>query len=389
MEKTPGDQPPLWAFVAQNSYDFAVFGRVLARSTAKYLGLAFTAVKAAHFRCLSTVLKVKSAVLRRLMRRGSFFAPTPRLGLATVTSTTVFSLLFIPSLATLQSQGDLSQFLLESDFAYDQTSVIHSKLLVHEAEADLRDEVINYEIQPGDTLSTIGERFLVNVEALAYVNEISTSDLLQPGDMLKIPPANGLMHTVETGETVSSIAAKYDVSPQAVVDFNYLEEPFLLHAGDELVVPEAKIPEPEPVQYAAHSYDRGGGGLSLEPVGGASGTGGFTMPTSGNFTQFFSWYHPAIDISNKSCGSPVVAADSGTIVKASWWPGGGGNSIFVDHGNGYVTKYAHLSGFAKTGGAVEKGEVIGYVGQTGRAYGCHVHFIVEQNGRAINPLSVL
>ena len=114
-------------------------------------------------------------------------------------------------------------------------------------------------------------------------------------------------------------------------------------------------------------------------------SGSMSLPSGGRLTQYFSWYHPAVDIAEK-CGTPITAADSGVIIFAGWWVGGGGNSIWVDHGNGYVTRYAHLSGFARSSGAVSKGEVIGYIGATGRAYGCHVHFVVERNGRAVNPL---
>lgn len=399
MRNHADGEVPLSGFARALAVDFTVFGQVFARSTVKYASFAVTAAKKVHFYLLSPCLKVKGAVLRLLMKRGSFFAPAPRLGLATVTSTTVFSMLLVPTFSSVQqgATSEVSDLLAQSTTTQDTEGLV-AGTIIEGAEKDVREETLDYEVQSGDTLSTIGERFLVNTEALAYVNDLSSGAILHPGDTLKIPPSSGideegstLIHAVESGDTVSSIATKYEVAPQAIVDFNYLEEPYLLHAGDELYIPDASIPKPEPkpaVNYASAGSNSDSGGLSLAPVGDVSGTGGFRMPTAGTITQYMSWYHPAIDIAD-SCGTPVVAADSGTITFGRWWAGGGGNSVWINHGNGYITKYAHLSGFAKTSGVVQKGEVIGYMGATGRAYGCHLHFIVEKNGRAINPLSVL
>lgn len=403
MRSRDDDKVPLSGFLKGMTVDFIVFGRVFARSIIKYLFLIVTAAKRVYLYPLSWWLRLKSGAIRLLMKRGSFFATTPRLGLVTVTSTTFLSMFLTPTLFSLQrgSGSELTNLLRQDDVRASSLSVestLAARVMVESNEKGARKETINYTVQPGDTLSTIGERFLVNTEVLAYVNNISSSAVLHPGDVLKIPPSKGLekegstlIHVVQEGETVSSIAAKYSVSPQAVVDFNYLEKPYLLHAGEELYIPDATIPKAQPESvnnYASTVTQEKGGGLSLSSIAGAGGTGRFTMPTGGVITQYFSWYHRAIDVADK-CGTPIVAADGGRIIFARWWAGGGGNSIWIDHGNGYITKYAHMSRFAKTSGTVKKGEVIGYVGETGRAFGCHVHFIVEKNGRPLNPLSVL
>ena len=330
----------------------------------------------------------KRFMIRLLMYRGGYFYQTPRLGLAAVTSTTVFSMLLLPVLDPLGDTHSLTKILAQTQ-AEETTqpfvffdSVRSNKVL---AAQDLESEVMDYAVESGDTLISIAEAHLVTTEAIKYVNKMK-DDVIHPGDILKIPPVNGLVHVVDTDETISSIADIYQVPPQAIVDFNHIEEPYVIHKDEELLIPDAKIPAPKataPVMAAAPA------GLVLQPAAPAqSGTGGFVMPTNGVITQYFWWGHTAIDVAS-ACGTPIVAADSGTITFAGWWDGGGGNSVFVDHGNGYVTKYAHMSGFARTSGGVNRGDVIGYVGQTGRAFGCHVHFIVNQGGRAINPLSVL
>jgi len=99
-------------------------------------------------------------------------------------------------------------------------------------------------------------------------------------------------------------------------------------------------------------------------------------------------YHQGLDISTEK-GQPVFATADGTIESAAY-TGDYGNLIVVQHGFGLVTRYGHLSAFhVKPGQAVKRGEVIGYVGATGRATGAHLHYEIVANGRLINPLQLL
>lgn len=335
--------------------------------------------------------QVQDFFVGKIMRRGGFLAPVHRLSLMSLVSSLAFSGVIVAGIGPLTQDREIEDLLAQGQELTNEREMllgVQGSPETKFAENAVRVEVVEYQVQSGDTLSSIGEKYLVSVEALAYINGIKNENLLSPGETLKIPPVNGLVHQVKSGETVSSIATKYEVPAQVIVDFNYLDEPYLLSINQQLIIPDAKIPQPEPVYYAAKPGDTSTSGLSLQTLQG-SGLGSFVWPTAGRLTQYFSWYHTAVDIANISCGTAVVAADSGTITFASWWAGGGGNTVMINHGNGYVTKYAHLSGFARTGGFVNQGEVIGYVGATGRAYGCHLHFIVEQNSRPINPLSVL
>ncbi len=139
------------------------------------------------------------------------------------------------------------------------------------------------------------------------------------------------------------------------------------------------------------------GGLGLNP-GGATGTGSFTwpVPCSTRVTSRFGYrtdpftgesrYHSGIDIDGYgNDGNAIVAADGGTVVTATY-SDGYGNYIIIDHGNGYQTLYAHMSGMAVgSGSSVSKGQVIGYLGATGRATGTHCHFEVFINGERTDP----
>ena len=99
-------------------------------------------------------------------------------------------------------------------------------------------------------------------------------------------------------------------------------------------------------------------------------------------------FHQGLDISTEK-GQPVFATADGAIESASY-TGDYGNLIVVKHGFGLVTRYGHLSAFhVKPGQAVKRGDVIGYVGATGRATGAHLHYEIIANGRLINPLQLL
>jgi len=99
-------------------------------------------------------------------------------------------------------------------------------------------------------------------------------------------------------------------------------------------------------------------------------------------------YHQGLDISADR-GKPVVATADGVIESASW-NGNYGNLMVIDHGFGIKTRYGHLSGFAATVGAtVRRGDIVGYVGSTGRTTGAHLHYEVITNGQTINPLPLI
>ena len=88
-------------------------------------------------------------------------------------------------------------------------------------------------------------------------------------------------------------------------------------------------------------------------------------------------------------GTPILAAATGRVLYAGW-KGANGKFVKIKHRDGYATIYAHLSRIkTKSGKEVKKGEVIGYVGSTGRSTGPHLHFGVYRNGRAINPMRMV
>jgi murein DD-endopeptidase MepM/ murein hydrolase activator NlpD len=124
---------------------------------------------------------------------------------------------------------------------------------------------------------------------------------------------------------------------------------------------------------------------SIAPVHGilTDGFGGRSDPFTGEEGT-----HNAVDISS-AVGQPVRAPADGIVVKSEW-ANGYGNVIYLSHGYGYSTRYGHLSSFAvRPGQRVKRGDVIGYVGSTGRSTGPHLHYEVRLNNNAVNPLEYI
>lgn len=252
-------------------------------------------------------------------------------------------------------------------------------------------EEITHTVQDGETLSSIAERYGLDVTTLMWENNLTEKATLKPGQQLTILPVDGIRHKVARGETIYTIAKKYGLDEsqaQVMVDYPFNEflnsETFELATGQFLMVPGGVKPEERavPVRRTAIAF--------TPDAGAVAATGSFVWPASGGITQGYSFYHKAIDIANRG-GGPILAADGGVVTVAGWIDNSGyGNRVIIDHGNGYVTLYAHLSvAQVRPGQRVNRGDVIGQMGSTGRSTGVHVHFEVRQGGVFHNPLSLL
>jgi hypothetical protein len=115
----------------------------------------------------------------------------------------------------------------------------------------------------------------------------------------------------------------------------------------------------------------------------------WVWPVRGEVSQYYSGAHKAIDISADQ-GALVVAADAGRVVYAKWQSTGYGYLVIVDHGDGFLTYYAHLYGFyVDVGKRVERGEPLGELGNTGRSTGPHLHFEIRNQGVQQDPWQLL
>jgi LysM repeat protein len=264
-----------------------------------------------------------------------------------------------------------------------------------------RRETVAYEVQDGDTISTIAEKFGIGVSTILWENDLNAYSVIRPGDKLDILPVSGVTHKVTSGESLQSLANKYGVSEKDIVSANDLTAGQGLVIGQKLIVPGGR--KEQFVSQQAKTYS----GFAMvrdiikpiKSIGKSDNddapkksnapriSNKMTWPTVGyRITQYFSWRHFAIDIANH-VGTPLYAADAGVIESAGWGRGYG-NNIVINHGGGKKTRYAHLSAFnVSKGDVVEKGEQVGLMGSTGWSTGPHIHFEVIINGVKYNPLN--
>lgn len=150
----------------------------------------------------------------------------------------------------------------------------------------------------------------------------------------------------------------------------------------------------ENIAAMLRNMESSGGGAQA----GHGGTGRFMWPCNGPITSYFGWrthpifgttkYHSGMDIAVDT-GTPIQAADSGTVIYSGWL-GGYGNCVMLDHGGGLVTLYGHNSSLTVGEGQyVQKGTVIAYAGSTGYSTGPHCHFEVRLHGEVTEPLDYL
>jgi murein DD-endopeptidase MepM/ murein hydrolase activator NlpD len=245
-----------------------------------------------------------------------------------------------------------------------------------------------HRVQEGETVTSIAARYGIGTQYIGWnnVDVLQNVNVLPVGTMLQIPSVEGIVHSVRFGETVSQIAVKYDAEIREIVDFRangLLGDPNNLREDTLILVPGGRIVPP--VQQATRP--------PAAPSGGSPdvGAGGWIWPATGMLTNSFGPIHPlGIDLAMAS-GTPLRAANSGTVVFV------GGNAccnygyhVIIDHGNGYDSLYAHMSDFnVSSGQRVDAGDVIGWSGNTGRSTGPHLHFEIRRNGVHQDPMSFL
>lgn len=252
------------------------------------------------------------------------------------------------------------------------------------------DDQTRYIVREGDTLADIAEIFGISVSTIKNANEKETKSKLKAGMELVIPPIDGIEYTIVKGDTFTGIAKKFNVDADDIADFNYILDRTSLVAGSKIFIPNGKpLPEikPAPTRSTSSSSTSSSKGVSL------GFTGSLGKPVSGPVTSGYGMrsagMHKGIDF-GVPVGTPIYAAASGYVKKASsGYNGGFGNMVVIGHSQ-YDTLYAHMSRIATTTGAyVEKGQVIGYSGNTGRSTGPHLHFEVRVGGKPVNPTSYL
>ncbi len=308
---------------------------------------------------------------------------------------------FITSAQGYEAEGELDAFA----FTNQETESVLADIMTQDGfllkpgvqqevgDRSTANEIFSYTVKPGDTISSIAQRFGVKKETIVMANDLWNSNRLRSGTVLSILPVDGIPHKVKKGETLAKIAKKYKVEIEDIVRQNQLIEDEALVVSAMLIVPGAKKARPvapKPTYTPKPSTNTAPNNPGLYQ--GQAGTGRLIWPTLGaaRLTQGFHRGHYALDIANRAKG-PIFAAASGKVVTAKHggWNGGYGTYIIIDHGNGMKTLYAHNEKlYVNKGDYVEQGQTIAWMGNTGRVYGAtgiHLHFEVRINGVKYNP----
>ena len=245
---------------------------------------------------------------------------------------------------------------------------------------------ITYTVQSNDNIWAIAQGFGLKAETVLWANPKveKAPDLLSVGQRLVIPPVDGIYYTVARGDTLQKLAKTYKTTVEKIVGFegNELEEPYTLVAGQQIMLPDGRK---QVVRSNYYPMTR----VGSAPANAPKGSGRFAWPAQGLLTQRYWSGHLGIDIANRT-GVPIRAADDGYVVMAGRDTWGYGNQVLIDHGNGYMTRYAHLDTIkVKAGNAVQRNQQIGTMGNTGRSTGSHLHFEIIHNRQRRNPLGFL
>ena len=259
-----------------------------------------------------------------------------------------------------------------------------------------------YRVSRGDAMLGIADEFKIKYESILYVNKQLDDNphSLKPGMELTIPPVDGLYYEWKDGDTFETVAEKFDSNADDIIAFPGnnvdLTDP-KIDPGTLVMIPGGSR---ELRNWAADLQTMGrnpAGGTGTSEIGGnACGGGpvasGFGWPADAHSLSGNGYGpgHLGIDIDAPE-GSNVYAAGSGVVTQAQQgYNYGYGNVVQIDHGNGYVTVYAHLSqinvGVCQS---VGQGAVIGYSGNTGNSFGAHLHFEIRIGGTNINPYDIV
>jgi len=328
-------------------------------------------------------------------------------------------------------------------------------LIVPSTRPPMREKVVFYQVRPGDTLSKITATYgLRDPQTLKWANSLNEANLVQPGQVIAVPPTDGVIHVVEgsdtqgnTDDAITQIAKNFacasvpclEASPEArvtelreaIFNFgpNHLTRTGRLIPGQELVIPggipfiapppvvipprptidnpvpdvitapapasgpalrPVPRPAPSPSFAPAPAFPGQYPSIYYPPQGAGSGRNpGFVWPETGVITSTYNSVHNGIDVATP-LGTPLHAAAAGYVVYAAWTNSGLGNAVYIDHGNGFVTIYGHMANVAvKVGQYVQQGEFIGPEGSTGNSTGPHIHFMIIENNRSVNPFNYL
>lgn len=263
-------------------------------------------------------------------------------------------------------------------------------------------------VQKGDTLYSIARRYNVPIRDMIEANGLRPPYTLNIGRVLKMP--NARFHIVEKGDTVYNISKRYDVDMRSLSKLNNITAPYALRIGQRLVIPGSVVSSSTTARKAATASKTSSWKASSAKKKTTSAakkkTTQTTTTTVKKRTSKFAWPVQGKVVSNfgpiakgrnndginikAPLGTPVKAADAGTVAYAGNELRGFGNLILIKHSGGWMTAYAHNDRIlVRKGQKVKKGEKISTVGSTGGVSTPQLHFEIRAGKKAVNPKAYL
>jgi len=257
-----------------------------------------------------------------------------------------------------------------------------------------RNSIIDYKIQSGESLGLIAQKFDISLVTLLWENGMTARSVIQPGQVLRIPPVSGVVHSVKSGDTVLRIARTYDANAEKIIKFNDLENGGAsLQIGQKVMVPDGVKKYYTTSASSAGRTTQSSVSVSSIPTASRQGasSGGYVWPSSAKIiTQYYNWRHHGLDVAGP-WQSAIYAIKSGVVETSQCgWNSGYGCYIIINHGGGVKSLYGHHSKLlVSAGDRVKAGQTIGLMGNTGKVYGVtgiHLHLEIRINGVRVNPL---
>jgi len=203
----------------------------------------------------------------------------------------------------------------------------------------------------------------------------------------RLPEKKGVYHVVERHQSLYRICKTYGVDLKQVASLNGITDPSRIQTGQQIFIPGAKKVLKVEI-YIDDVIAETGEGTKI-----AYKKMDFIWPVKGEISDAYeeaeNKRHQGIDISSPF-GTPIRASNTGKVIYSNNTIKGYGNLIIIRHSEEFVTVYAHNdTNLVEEGTWVEKGQIVGKVGQTGRASGPHLHFEIRRKNKAVDPLVFL
>ncbi len=255
------------------------------------------------------------------------------------------------------------------------------------------------QVRAGDTIYTLANRYQVTPRRIILANDLAPPYDLTGLSTLNVPKPRA--HIVVSDDTLETLTARYKVNTNALIALNNLKQPYSLYPGQSISIPRRMdyslldLPQDRAIPAPTVSQETGTAiipqtNLTSRTVSYSSTAPDFTWPVNGDIIMPFGTssrgvHNDGVNIAANK-GDAVRASQSGQVAFVGAGLKAFGNLVLVKHSGGWITAYAHLDEVTvKEGDQLDRGQVLGVVGQTGRVDSPQLHFEIRKSREPVNP----